>query len=159
MSNDELVKAIRIKDDPTGFTPYVAKEHECACELCALWQPEYIALCANTRCGADDRETHQRVYFLKEAQDDGDKVHIRSKEELQQLLKSADRIDEIREQMLSLVEEVRNIAANTVPGNLPCFDAYVFEQLNEHLNKSNKYNADLNDVALAIRTEARTEQE
>lgn len=159
MSNDERVKAVRIKDDPTGFTPYVAKEHECACDSCALWPPEYTALCANTRCGADDRETHQRVYFLKEEQDDGDKVNARSKEELQQLLKSADRIDEIREQMLSLVEEAHDIAAYNVPGDLPCFDAYVFEQLNEHLNKSNRYNTDLNDVALAIRAEARTEQE
>lgn len=156
-----LKPAKRIKDDPEGYTPYVCEFTQCGCDVCDLLPSKQtsISLCANARCCGDDRETHQRVYFLKEEQDDGDKVNARSKEELQQLLKSADRIDEIREQMLSLVEEAHDIAAYNVPGDLPCFDAYVFEQLNEHLNKSNRYNTDLNDVALAIRAEARTEQE
>lgn len=158
MSNCERVKAIRIKDDPVGYTPYVCQKNERACELCALMKPAQTMLCANTRCGADDRETHQRVYFLAEP-NEGDETYTRSKEERQQLLKAADRIDEIREQMLSLVEEAHDIAAYNVHGNMPYFDAYVFEQLNEHLNKSNRHNTDLNDVASAIRREAGTEQE
>lgn len=154
----KLKPAKRIKDDPEGYTPYVCPESECACELCALMKPRQVMLCANTRCGADDRETHQCVYFLAEP-NEGNEPCMRSKEERQQLLRAADRIDEIREQIFDLMREARSIAAKAVPGNLPSFDAYLFEQINEHLNKSNKYNTDLNDVASAIRQEAGTEQE
>ena len=33
---------------------------------------------------------------------------------------------------------------------LPNLDAYVFEQIEEHLNKGNPYNTDLNDIANAL---------
>ena len=58
---------------------------------------------------------------------------------------SADRIEEIREEITTLVGEARNICLDQalVISNL---DAYVFEQILEHVDNSNPHNQSLRTI-------------
>lgn len=64
----------------------------------------------------------------------------------------ADRILQISEEIQMLLEEARGIAEAHL-GSMGNVDAYVFEQIREHLTKTNPYNQDLEDVANAVRSE------
>lgn len=70
----------------------------------------------------------------------------------QKLKDAADRVLEIRDEILDLLNEAQRLAAAYIPSkNVQAnLDAYVFDQLVEHLDKSNSYNKDLGDVASAI---------
>lgn len=61
------------------------------------------------------------------------------------------RINSICTQMLVLLREAKGIARRTLDQhNMANFDAYVFDQIREHLEKSNPYNKDMRDIATAI---------
>lgn len=63
---------------------------------------------------------------------------------------ASERMHEICNEITDLLTEARNLAKENYPGLLPSWDAYVFEQIKEHLNKGNPYNTDLNDIANAL---------
>lgn len=63
---------------------------------------------------------------------------------------ASERVHEISNEIYDLIDEARNLARIHYPSMIPNWDAYVFEQLKEHLNKRNRYNTDLNDVANAL---------
>jgi hypothetical protein len=63
---------------------------------------------------------------------------------------ASDRINEIADEIQTLVHEARSIAKEKSPGMLDNWDAYVFEQLEEHIDKANPYNTDLRDIAKAL---------
>ena len=63
---------------------------------------------------------------------------------------ASERMHEIRNEITDLLREARNLAKECYPSMLPNWDAYVFEQIKEHLNKGNPYNTDLNDIANAL---------
>jgi hypothetical protein len=66
----------------------------------------------------------------------------------------AERIREIRDQICELLTEAHVLAEDSLGHQrMGGFDAYVFEQINEHLEKGNPYNQDLEDVADAVESE------
>ena len=66
----------------------------------------------------------------------------------------AERIREINDEIRDLLREARGLAKETLGFHrMGGFDAYVFEQIEEHLQKGNPYNQDLNDVAEAVESE------
>lgn len=62
-----------------------------------------------------------------------------------QRLEIADCLGEIRDEIRGLVNEGRRLAARAGvhEGH---YDAYLWEQLEEHLTKSNRYNTDFSDL-------------
>jgi signal transduction histidine kinase len=63
---------------------------------------------------------------------------------------AAERILEIASEIDELIQEARRLTSQYAPDSYDTFEAYVFEQLEEHVRKSNRYNSDLTDVARAI---------
>lgn len=61
------------------------------------------------------------------------------------------RIEEIKDEISELIDEVRNIVKFRAPDELPNLDAYFFEQINEHVNKQNPHNTDFNDVVERVK--------
>ena len=71
----------------------------------------------------------------------------------------ADRITEIQEEMLDLLQEAEDLTRTSVQSGYPNLKAYVFDQIREHLSKCNPYNQDLEDVAKAIEKEIAEDDE
>ena len=63
---------------------------------------------------------------------------------------SSERMEEIIDEIQNLVHEARSIARDKCPGMIDNWDAYVFEQIEEHLHKCNPYNTDMSDIAKAL---------
>jgi len=63
---------------------------------------------------------------------------------------AVERVLAIRDEMYNLISEARGIAKEFIGNDIHGYDAYVFDQIREHLDKSNRYNQDLQDVANAI---------
>lgn len=63
---------------------------------------------------------------------------------------SSERMEEIIDEIQNLVHEARSIARDKCPGMIYNWDAYVFEQIEEHLHKFNPYNTDMSDIAKAL---------
>lgn len=57
------------------------------------------------------------------------------------------RIMQIRSSIQGLVDEARDIVEKFSPDYYDTYSAYVFEQIEEHLEKSNRYNTDFHDIA------------
>lgn len=70
-----------------------------------------------------------------------------------------DRINQIRDEMLTLLEEARFITRTAIPDRYANLKAYVFDQIGEHLEKANPYNQDMSDVATAIEEEIGSDEE
>ncbi len=65
--------------------------------------------------------------------------------------KQADRIREIAAEMTDLVNEARNILRDKNSKLLyQHLNMYVFKQIEEHIQKSNMCNKDMEDVAIAV---------
>ena len=69
------------------------------------------------------------------------------------------RVLAIRNEMYELINEARGIAKEFLGNDIHGYDAYVFEQIKEHLEKGNRYNQDLQDVANAIENSDQDEQD
>lgn len=63
---------------------------------------------------------------------------------------SSVRMEEIIDEIQNLVHEARSIARDNCLGMIDNWDAYVFEQIEEHLHKRNPYNTDMSDIAKAL---------
>lgn len=61
--------------------------------------------------------------------------------------KIANRIRDIASEIHGLINEARQIANAAVPSYAGNWDAYVWSQMTEHLQKHNRYNTDMEDVA------------
>ena len=72
---------------------------------------------------------------------------------------SAERILEIRDEMMELLEEAKQITRRVAPGRYDGLSAYVFEQISEHLSKRNPYNQDMEDVAKAVESEQYSDED
>lgn len=59
----------------------------------------------------------------------------------------ANRIRDIASEIYDLIQEARKLANGAVPSYAGNWDAYVWEQMTEHLQKRNRYNTDMEDVA------------
>ena len=59
----------------------------------------------------------------------------------------ANRVRDIASEIHDLINEARRIANAAVPSYAGNWDAYVWEQMTEHLQKRNRYNTDMEDVA------------
>lgn len=66
------------------------------------------------------------------------------------MTEASQRIRDIIDEMDSLLSEARSLAKDKFPSMIPNWDAYVFEQIKEHLHKGNPYNTDLEDIANAL---------
>ena len=61
-----------------------------------------------------------------------------------------ERMTEISKEIKSLVREAKKITKEFASDSYDHFDAYVFGQIEEHLEKGNPYNRDFNDICNAI---------
>jgi len=59
----------------------------------------------------------------------------------------ANRIRDIASEIYDLINEARRLANKAVPSYARNWDAYVWAQMTEHLQKRNRYNTDMEDVA------------
>lgn len=59
----------------------------------------------------------------------------------------ADRVREIADEIRDLLKEAKKIARTTDGIFYEHYEGYVFEQIEEHLSKSNRYNKDFEDLA------------
>jgi hypothetical protein len=71
----------------------------------------------------------------------------------------ADRIRDIASEISDLICEARELANDAVPSYAGNWDAYVWEQMTEHLQKRNRYNTDMEDVANTIENSDNYEDE
>jgi len=71
----------------------------------------------------------------------------------------AERILEIRDEMMELLEEAKQITRKVAPNQYDGLSAYVFEQISEHLSKGNPYNQDMEDVAKVVESEQYGDEE
>lgn len=62
----------------------------------------------------------------------------------------ANRIRDIASEISDLIHEARKLANDAVPYYAGNWDAYVWEQMTEHLQKRNRYNTDMEDVANVV---------
>jgi len=65
-------------------------------------------------------------------------------------MEAADRVREIAEEIADLIHEAKSITRKHIKSQYEGFDVYVFRQINEHVQKGNPYNQDLQDVADAL---------
>ena len=71
---------------------------------------------------------------------------------------SADRMMEIKEAMLDLLSEAQMITDFELPYEYERFEAYIFEQIKEHLEKGNPYNQDFNDIIDSLKNDEESEE-
>jgi hypothetical protein len=63
---------------------------------------------------------------------------------------ASERVEEIRDEIETLINEARGLVKKHCPDEMPNLSAYVFEQMEEHLHAANRYNSDFGDVAKRI---------
>jgi len=71
----------------------------------------------------------------------------------------ANRIRDIASEIYDLIREARKLANDAVPSYAGNWDAYVWEQMTEHLQKRNRYNTDMEDVANVVENRDNYEDE
>ena len=62
----------------------------------------------------------------------------------------ANRIRDIASEISDLIRQARRLANDAVPSYAENWDAYVWDQMTEHLQKRNRYNTDMEDVANVV---------
>jgi hypothetical protein len=72
---------------------------------------------------------------------------------------AANRMMEIRDEMLDLLSEAQMITKSELPYEYERFKAYVFEQIKENLEKGNPYNQDFNDIIESLNDEESEESD
>lgn len=70
-----------------------------------------------------------------------------------------DRMMEIKETMMELLSEAQMITKSELPYEYERFKTYVFEQIEEHLEKGNPYNQDFNDIIDSLENEDEESEE
>jgi hypothetical protein len=72
---------------------------------------------------------------------------------------AANRMMEIRDEMLDLLSEAQMITKSELPYEYERFKAYVFEQIKENLEKGNPYNQYFNDIIESLNDEESEESD
>lgn len=63
----------------------------------------------------------------------------------------ADEFERIRDEMVTLLEQARELSRMELPTNHSNYDAYVFAQIAEHLDNANPHNQSLTTMAEELR--------